>query len=60
MNKKAVVIGAGPAGITSAIYLFRAGIETIVLHNGIGSLEKAEKIENYYGFPEPEIGRAHV
>lgn len=56
MNKKAIVIGAGPAGITSAIYLFRAGIETIVLHNGIGSLEKAEKIENYYGFPEPVSG----
>lgn len=56
MSKKAVVIGAGPAGITSAIYLFRAGVETTVLHNGIGSLEKAEKIENYYGFPEPVSG----
>ncbi|MDO5014795.1 MAG: NAD(P)/FAD-dependent oxidoreductase [Clostridia bacterium] len=50
MSKKVIVIGAGPAGITSAIYLHRAGIETLVLHNGIGGLEKADKIENYYGF----------
>lgn len=55
--KKAIIIGSGPAGISAALYLQRSGqIEVTVISSGIGSLEKAEKIENYYGFPEPLTG----
>ena len=46
-----IIIGAGPAGISAALYARRAGFNVLVLNAGIGSLEKASKIENYYGFP---------
>lgn len=54
-NKKIfdlAVIGGGPAGISAAIYARRGNFEVLVLHNGGGSLEKAHKIENYYGFKD--------
>ena len=44
-----VIIGAGPAGISAALYTARGNLKPLVIDNGIGSLEKAEKIENYYG-----------
>ena len=51
-----VIVGAGPAGISAALYTVRAGIPTKVIAMGHGALEKAEKVENYYGFPEPVTG----
>ena len=53
---KVIIIGAGPAGISAALYTVRAGIETLVLSNGGGALKKAERIENFYGFPQPVSG----
>jgi len=51
-----VIIGYGPAGIASALYTKRAGLDALVIGKDNGSLEKAGKIENYYGFPEPVAG----
>ena len=51
-----IIIGAGPAGISASLYTQRAGIDTLVIHNGPGALSKTEKIENYYGFSEPISG----
>ena len=48
----AVILGEGPAGISAALYLQRAGLKTVVIGMGIGALEKAEKIDNFYGFAE--------
>lgn len=45
-----LVIGAGPAGISAAIYAKRAGASVAILHGGESSIEKAQKIDNYYGF----------
>lgn len=45
-----IVIGNGPAGVTAAIYTKRANLNTLVIGKDGGSLEKAEKIQNYYGF----------
>lgn len=45
------IIGAGPAGVSAALYARRANLSVLILHNGAGALEKAHKIENYYGFP---------
>ena len=56
MDKQAIVIGAGPAGISAAIYLVRAGIKTTVIYRDMGALGKTEAIENYYGFAEPISG----
>lgn len=54
--KKVLIIGSGPAGITAGIYLSRAKIENIIITNNIGSLKKANKIENYFGFSNPISG----
>ncbi len=56
MSRQAVVVGAGPAGISAAIYLVRAGISVQVIYKDMGALGKAVSIENYYGFPEPVKG----
>lgn len=45
------IIGGGPAGISAGLYTLRSGIETRVFTHGMSALLKAEKIENYYGFP---------
>ena len=55
--EKIVIIGAGPAGISAALYAARANMDPLVINNGIGALEKAEKIENYYGMEHPVSGQ---
>ena len=52
-----VIIGAGPAGISAALYTARGNLDPLVIHTGIGALEKAEKIENYYGLEKPLSGQ---
>lgn len=51
-----IVIGSGPAGISAAIYAKRRKLSVLVLSKGNGALSKTDKIENYYGFPEPISG----
>ena len=57
MPKNVVIIGGGPAGVSAALYTARAGIDTTVIENGVRALEKAEKIENYYGFENGISGK---
>ena len=56
MEQQLIIIGAGPAGISAALYARRAGLAVTVVTKGPGALAKAEGIENYYGFPEPVTG----
>lgn len=50
MSKKdCIVLGCGPCGITTAIYLKRYGFHPTIIAKDYGALEKAHKIENYYG-----------
>ena len=51
-----VIVGSGPAGVSAALYAVRAGVQTTVLTKGPGALDRAEKIENYYGFAQPVSG----
>ncbi len=46
-----VIIGAGPAGLTAAIYLLRAGKSTLILERDAfgGQMATSPKIENYPG-----------
>jgi len=53
----AIVIGKGPAGISAAVYLLRAGYTVGVIASDYGALERADRIENFYGFPEPVSGK---
>ena len=46
-----IIIGAGPAGLTAAIYACRRGLKTLVLTKDIGGqITKTLEIENYPGF----------
>jgi thioredoxin reductase (NADPH) len=53
---RVLIIGKGPAGLSAAIYLKRASIDVTVVGMGVGALEKAERIENYYGLETPLAG----
>ena len=44
-----IIIGSGPAGISAGIYLKRAKKNILIISNGKSALDKANKIENYYG-----------
>ncbi len=55
--EKVIIIGAGPAGISAALYAVRGNLDPLVINNGIGALKKAEKIENYYGLEHPLSGQ---
>lgn len=56
-NTELIIAGAGPAGISAALYAVRAGITPLILYKDGGALEKAKEIENYYGFPAPISGK---
>ena len=51
-----VIVGSGPAGVSAALYAVRAGADTTVLTRGSGALDRADAIENYYGFAQPISG----
>jgi len=50
----ALIVGAGPAGLTAAIYSGRALLSTVVLEKGLpgGQLNETDLIENWPGFAE--------
>ncbi len=49
-----IIIGAGPAGLTAAVYAGRGGLNTLVLErmSAGGHAAMTDAIENYPGFPE--------
>ena len=55
-----IIIGGGPAGITASLYIKRAGFNVLVITKGESALNKAKKIENYYGFEKPISGRVLI
>ena len=52
-NYDVIIIGAGPAGMTTALYASRANLSVLMLDRGIygGNLNNTATIENYTGFP---------
>ncbi len=52
-----IIIGRGPAGLQAAIYTARSGLSTLVLGRNDGALAKADRIENFFGFPQPVSGK---
>jgi len=49
-----LIVGAGPGGMTAAIYCARGRLSTVVLERNTagGQMALTERIENYPGFPE--------
>lgn len=52
-----IIIGNGPAGITASLYMARAGLKVLIISKNESALNKAEKIENYYGFENSISGK---
>jgi thioredoxin reductase (NADPH) len=55
-----IVIGSGPAGLTTALYTAREGIDTLVIERaGVGGQAGiTEQLDNFPGFPEGVTGAA--
>ena len=53
-----IIIGAGPAGLTAAIYSSRAGLSTLVIDQSTsgGQVATTHSVANYPGFDEPITG----
>ena len=49
-----IIVGAGPAALTAAIYTTREDIETLIFERGVvgGLAAVTDKIDNYPGFPD--------
>lgn len=47
-----IIIGAGPAGMTAAVYTSRANMSTLMIERGVpgGQMANTEEIENYPGY----------
>lgn len=47
-----VIIGAGPAGMTAAVYTARSNLSTVMIERGVpgGQMANTEEVENYPGY----------
>lgn len=60
-NYDVIIIGAGPGGLTAALYASRANLSVLILDRGPygGQMNNTDAIDNYPGFSEikgPELG----
>lgn len=48
-----VIVGAGPGGLTAALYASRANLKTVIIEKGMpgGEINNTADVENYPGYP---------
>ena len=53
-----VIVGAGPAGLTAAVYAASEGLKTVVVERAAagGQAGQSSRIDNYLGFPDGVTG----
>jgi len=58
MRYDIIIIGAGPAGLSAAIYSARGGLKTAIFEKAMigGQINVTDEVENYPGFEEPLSG----
>ncbi|MDD3282017.1 MAG: FAD-dependent oxidoreductase, partial [Candidatus Cloacimonetes bacterium] len=58
MRYDVIIIGAGPAGLSAALYSARGGLKTAIFEKGMvgGQITVTDEVENYPGFEEPLSG----
>lgn len=54
--KDCIIIGKGPAGLSAALYVRRAGYTPLVIGKDSGALGQSHRIENYFGLEQPISG----
>jgi thioredoxin reductase (NADPH) len=61
------IVGGGVAGLSAALFLGRAGVQTLLFDSDESSLRRVALVNNYLGFPEGvggaellDLGRRHV
>ncbi len=58
MKYDVIIVGAGPAGLSAAIYSARGGLKTAIFEKAMigGQINVTDEVENYPGFEEPLAG----